>query len=192
MSSGEKFTLICPCAILLHKLLSLLKSSLDACEDSGVVQRLVDSGIWSVRMYLKVLKWWQCNILFLYVVCFICYQIMTGSTCMKSVCGVFGNQMSIFLMKSMKSVPSLVSRQDCRCAAILCQTLLKHVLILFQHVKDSMHQGTRWGWQLVWSCAHQTQGGSTQICVSAVLCIVKLTRLLSSCWIIRVLQFQSE
>jgi len=45
MSSGEKFTLICPCAILLHKLLSLLKSSLDACEDSGVVQRLVDSGI---------------------------------------------------------------------------------------------------------------------------------------------------
>jgi hypothetical protein len=47
-----------------------------------------------------------------------------------------GNQMLIFLMKSMKPVPSLVTRQDCRCAAILCQTMLKRVLILFQHVKD--------------------------------------------------------
>ncbi len=56
-----------------------------------------------------------------------------------------GNQMSIFLMKSMKPVPSLVTRQDCRCAAIFCQTLLKHVLILCQHVKDSMHQGIHSG-----------------------------------------------
>jgi hypothetical protein len=113
---------------------------------------------------------------------------------MKSVCGVSKALKPDVDFPYEKHETSAICgpRQDCRCAAILCQTLLKHVQILFQHVKDSMHQGTQCGWQLIWSCTHQTQGGSRELCVSAVLCIVKLTRLLSSCWIVMVSQFQSE
>jgi hypothetical protein len=135
---------------------------LDACEDSGVVQRLVDSGIRNVRMYVKSST--GGNVTFslpLHGVFHLLpnhdrihmYEICVWSIkCLETRC-----RFSLW-----KAWNQCHLRQDCRCAAILCQNLLKHVLILFQYVKDSMHQGTQWGSQLVWSCTHQTQGGSRE------------------------------